>query len=176
MFFLIFGNMEKKVTFHEVQHFRQWWLWMLLVALAGLFIYACYYQFVTGEPFGDKPMSDPWLVITTLLTIAVLLLFWFQRLHTRVDAEGVHIRYQPFHRKWKTFAWQDITAAEVKRFNPMMDYGGWGIKNGSYTVQGRMGLLLTFRNRLTVMIGTQKQDALKEAISTFSNATNQKTP
>ena len=164
--------MEKPPAFYEKQYFRQWWMWSILIALSGLFIYACFFQLGSGGAFGDNPMSDPGLILATVIILALLTLFWFQGLHTRVDDEGVHIRYRPFHRKWKTYRWKDIGSAEVKRFNPMMDYGGWGIKNGSYTVQGRMGVLLKFHNRLTVMIGTQKPDALKEAIGTFTNATN----
>lgn len=163
--------MEKSATFYEVQHFRQWWLWVLLIALGVLFGYACYYQLGTGEAFGDKPMGDIGLVLTTLFMLMLIALFWFQGMHTRVDSEGIHIRFRPYHRKWKTFRWEDITHSEVKKFNPFFDYGGWGIKNGSYTVQGNMGVQLKFARRDSVMIGTQKPDVLKDAIKAFGNRT-----
>lgn len=116
-------------------------------------------------------MDDIGLVLTTVFMLTLIALFWFQGMLTKIDREGIHIRFRPYHRKWKTFRWDEVTDAEVKKFHPFSDYGGWGIKNGSYTVQGNMGVHLKFANRYSVMIGTQKPDALKDAVNAFVTKT-----
>ena len=49
----------------------------------------------------------------------------------------------------------------------MMDYGGWGIKGNSYTVAGRMGMHVRFKDRYSQMVGTQKPDELKRVLEQY---------
>ncbi len=61
--------METNFLFTEKQSFRQWWLVTMLAALNILFIYACIQQIGMGIQFGDKPMSNAGLLVTTVVML-----------------------------------------------------------------------------------------------------------
>jgi hypothetical protein len=44
--------------YREVQHFRQAWLWAIVLAVAGAAIYAAVAQLILGESFGSNPAPD----------------------------------------------------------------------------------------------------------------------
>ena len=51
--------MDKEVLFTERQRFKQWWLWLILLGVNGLFLFGVFKQVIGGQQFGDKPMSRP---------------------------------------------------------------------------------------------------------------------
>lgn len=55
--------MEEKILYTEQQKFTQWWIWLLLIALNGIFVYGIYQQIYTKVPFGDNPTSNTGLFI-----------------------------------------------------------------------------------------------------------------
>ena len=60
--------MEQDYVYKEIQRFTQWWLWLILVIVNLVFTYGFYEQVITGQPFGDKPMSDTGVTVATLVT------------------------------------------------------------------------------------------------------------
>ncbi|WP_162910870.1 hypothetical protein [Hymenobacter oligotrophus] len=67
-----------------------------------------------------------WVGGATALLIAALLLTL--RLETRLDATGVHYRMAPLHRSWRHQTWSQISRAYVRSYDPLGEYGGWGLK------------------------------------------------
>lgn len=57
--------MDKAILYSERQRFKQWWLWLILLGVNGLFLFGVFKQVIGGQPFGDKPMSDAGLLIAT---------------------------------------------------------------------------------------------------------------
>ncbi|MDH5615515.1 MAG: hypothetical protein OEY62_03150, partial [Acidimicrobiia bacterium] len=90
-------------SFREVQGFRQWWLWVLLLVTTlgtiGLFGYGIFVQIIQGTPWGDKPMSDAALLATgigtTILVVGLAALLLSARLVTEVRSDGLHVRFFP---------------------------------------------------------------------------------
>jgi hypothetical protein len=164
-----------KEYFREEQRFNQWWIWVIILLACGIWIWMFFQQIVMGKPFGTNPASDLGVVLTGILPVVVLLLFRFLKLETIIDDEGVKCRFKPFQRKFKTFSSRDIVKFEVKKYNPILDYGGWGIRYGrkgsAYNVRGNMGLHLELRNKKNFLIGTQTPDSLKYAIEKLMKAT-----
>ena len=132
--------MDKKPAFYEKQQFRQWWVWLSLLGPVLPLLGILLYQATTGEEVGDNPAPDD---------------------------TGISVKFGPFHRKWRHYPWDSVTGCEVKRFNPMIDYGGWGIKGNSYTVAGKMGMLVRFKDRYSQMVGTQKPEELKRVLEQY---------
>lgn len=157
--------MDKQILFYEKQYFKQWWLYALLLSLNGMFIYACITQVGMGLIFGDKPMSNTGLIVTTIAFIAFTVVFLRQHLATEIDAEGIHIKFWPYHRKWRFYAWGDIASCEVKQYKPLSEYGGWGLRFGAYNVSGNKGMLIRFKLYDNLLIGTQKPEELNEVIA-----------
>jgi len=152
-------------AFEEKQRFTQWWLWLILLA-------ACIIPFIPVL-MGLDSQTDQWLsllAMSVLLFLIVGLLFLIQ-LKTTLDEEGVHYQFIPFHFKQKTILWQDIKSAEVRKYEPLKEYGGWGIKgysnkNKAYNVKGNLGLQVVLKNGNKILFGTQKDEELKAFLKT----------
>ena len=96
------------------------------------------------------------LAITGLLTAFML---WSSRLDTRLDADGVRVRFAPIQRDWQFTPWSKIRRAYVRTYAPLREYGGWGIRfsgeKAAYTVWGKQGLQLLLASGDSLLIGTQ---------------------
>lgn len=167
--------MPKIKTFTEVQRFGKSLLIVVVfftMALALILASGLYVQLVQGKPFGNNPMSNTGLIITAIAVSLVaalsVLLLTITRLETTITPQTISFRFRPFMRKWKTIAWEEVKKAEVVSFNPIGDYGGWGIsssrKGKAYTTKGNMGLLLSLNQGKPLLIGTQKPNEIKQFI------------
>ncbi len=157
--------------FTETQRFTQWWLWLIIIGVAGLHLYGLYKQFYLGEPFGDNPTSNEDLVMLGLVPVLLIVLFLFLRLDTKVDAEGVHYRFFSFQINYKLKKWDEIEKAYVRQYKPIYEYGGWGIrgwgKDKARNVSGNMGLQLELKNGDRLLIGTQKGEEMEKAVEEY---------
>ena len=164
--------------FYEVQNFRRsrWILFVITPISAFLvvfFTYAIIRQLIMGIPVGDKPLSNIWLAIVAPFFIALgVLLFWLfltSRLETRVTDKGLFIRFYPFHIRKIKIPLEEIEDFQVCSYNPVLDYGGWGIRYGAkgkaYNVSGNRGVRLTFRDGTTLLIGSQRSEEFAQALS-----------
>lgn len=167
--------MPKTQTYTEKQRFGKSILMVVVFSTIGLVLILAtglYLQLVQGKPFGNNPMSNTGLIITALAVTGVaassVLLLRVTQLETAITSQTISIRFRPFMRKWKTIAWEEVKKAEVVSFNPIGDYGGWGIsssrKGKAYTTKGNMGLLLTLNQGKPLLIGTQKPNEIKQFI------------
>lgn len=99
-------------------------------------------------------------------------LYW-TRLDTTIDQTGVTIQFVPFHRKPKHYPWDEITRAYVRKYNPIFEYGGWGMrdsfimKNKAFNVSGDRGLQLEFANGQKLLIGTQLPAEVEEMLKSL---------
>ena len=166
----------RQTRFEEVQRPRQAWIWCIVLVTFGLsfgiFGYAFYQQLYRGEPFGNNPMSDAGLLVTGLLVItlslALLGLFLFCRMETRLNGDFLRVDYRPLmHRK---IPLRNIAGCEATTYRPVARYGGWGIRfawDGSgwcYNVSGNEGVRLDLANGKHLLIGSQRPQELAAAI------------
>ena len=171
-----------KELFKEEQRFDQLWLkvplYILAIGNVALFAYGFYHQLIAGEPWGDNPMSDVGLVFVTFLVVliwgAVFFLFERTKLITTIYEKEIRLRFPPFFSKEKTIPIQMIKKMEVRKYNPITEFGGWGLRYGfrgkAYNVKGNIGLQLNFKNGKNLLIGTQKGEQVKWAISKMLKA------
>lgn len=154
--------------FSETQRFTQWWLWLILI---GVWV-AMVYSIVTAPP-----QTDAAVYVSFGIAILLPVLFWQMRLTTRITAEGIYVRYIPFHLKEKFFAWDTLSASYVRTYSPLMEYGGWGIKYSFkgkglvYNTSGNVGLQLQFKEGEPVLIGTQKGEEIKQVLAVLGHLT-----
>ena len=154
-----------KTNFTETQKFTQWWLWLILIAVSAISFYAIVQQIILDKgPFGDKPMPNEGLIITSVIMLSLLVLFYILKLKTKITSESIHFKFIPFLSK--TILWEDVKAAKV------IDYGfvgGWGIRFWTgygtvYNVKGSKGLLVELKSGKQFIIGTQKEKELTNFI------------
>lgn len=64
----------------------------------------------------------------------------------------------------------DIASIQVVTYRPLPDYGGWGIRcmgrNVALNARGNQGVCLSLHDGRTVLIGSQRAEALAEALTT----------
>jgi hypothetical protein len=178
-----------KILFKEEQRFNQPWVWLILVPVSvsvfWIFGVAFNKQLVNGEPWGDKPMSDAGLIVfgifTLLMMIGLTILFYTMKLEVKIKMDGVYYRYPPMIRKFRKISNESIERFEVRKYNPIREYGGWGVKTHgnpkkrrkyglAYNVKGNIGLQLYLKDGNKILIGTQRSDALKHAMGKMMKA------
>jgi hypothetical protein len=157
--------------YSETQRSRQIWLALIIAAVAllgwGIFIQ----QIVRGKPVGSDPMPDwmVWLLAAVLGIMLPVFFFWY-RMETTVYPDRIDIRMTPFvHRVFRP---ADIAGAAARTYNPLREYGGWGVRwslrswgaSRAYNVSGDQGVQLVLTNGKRVLIGTQRPQELEAAI------------
>lgn len=55
------------MLYREIQHFRQVWLWVLLLSVSLLAVYGLVQQLIPGIPFGNNPAPDTVLIIIVVV-------------------------------------------------------------------------------------------------------------
>ncbi len=118
--------------------------------------------------------QESWEIVLALLVgigvpIAVTALFLLLKLETEVRPDGLYVRYFPFHIHFKRFGPEDLSEYYARRYKPIMEYGGWGIRcslrNGkAYNVSGNRGVQLVLSSGKKLLIGSQKADEFETAI------------
>ena len=158
-------------VFKEEQRFRQVWLMVLLgfslLVPVGLII---------NEYIKDNTsMTTNEFLGSLIVIIASVLLIFIFKLSTRIDEKGIHYQFFPFHFSMKTLLWSEITKAEVRTYDPIGEYGGWGLrysfnkkKGNAVNVSGDIGIQLTLKNGKKLLIGTQKKEAVSRVLKTYN--------
>lgn len=173
---LYINNMS--VYFEERQRYNQWWLWLMIgtvtVGTSILFLYGMVQQIYLGQTWGDRPMSDEALILTTLLTLgaqaAIVFLYFNLELQLRIDRHSLEYRFKPVLFNWRRIERETIRNYEVGKYFFM----GSGIRiklNGQrvYNIRGNKGIEITLTTGKKILIGTQQPDQLKLAMEKMMN-------
>ncbi len=121
----------------------------------------------TLRTLGHGPMWPLGLVGLSVVGFVVFLLLLAQ-LTVEVRSDGVYARFAPFHREARFFPFEEIVTHRAVTYRPIAEYGGWGLRRGrngsAYNVSGNRGVLLTFRDGTTLLLGSRRADELDAAI------------
>lgn len=156
------------VLYREDQHFRQWWLWVIVAGVAAAAWWGFIQQILIGRQFGDNPAPDwgVWL-LWVVIGVGLPLVFARVKLVLEVTQQEVLIRFSPL--STRVIRLDEIDRLEVRRYSAIREYGGWGIKGWSrsktaYNVSGDRGVDLTLRDGRRVLLGSQRADELARTI------------
>lgn len=156
-------------SFEEIQHFRQKWLWAIILFFPLFSLYGIYEQILMGNPIGEKPISNQGLLLFTFLVgLGLPFLFLITKLKTRVSSKGLHYQFFPIHLKEHLLSFDEIVSFKARKYSPLKEFGGWGIRWGfkgkAYNVSGDEGLQLVLKSEINVLFGSQKAKALEKAM------------
>jgi hypothetical protein len=167
--------MKNKILFKEEQRFRQWWfIILILISVVPAMMFTSYalIQQIRGIQVGETPAPIPVLAILTVFFPVLLWGYFAMKLETWVEQDGFHYRFYPLIWKNKVIAKEEIARFEIRTYNALLDYGGWGIKGSilsrkwkAYNVSGDKGLQLYLKNGKKILFGTQKPQALEYAMN-----------
>ncbi|MEP1487195.1 MAG: hypothetical protein ABJK28_02055 [Algibacter sp.] len=157
--------------FKEEQRFTQPWLIILMIITALFAIVVI----TTAFRKTDNTNVFGYIIPIGLILLSTGIIFIF-KLKTRIDRTGIHYQFFPFHFKMKTILWDEIKHAETRTYNPLTEYGGWGLKSGGFwgkkrgtaiNVKGNIGIQLILNTNKKVLIGTQKQADANSVIAKY---------
>ncbi len=166
----MFDNFNN-IDFYEKQKVRKWWIWGIVLSINLISIYALYFQLIIGKPFGTNPLSDLSLIIISCLSGLFLLFTFSIKLETKINYEGVFVRFFPFHKNFKLYKWNEISNIYVRKYSPIKEFGGWGLRynfyrtNKAYNISGNYGLQIDFLNNKKLLIGTKQSEILLEILT-----------
>jgi len=163
--------------FKEEQRFNQLWLiiLMLVSTIVPIGIYVKEYTENT-ENFSSLELIG----VIFLILLASGFIFFF-KLTTRIDETGIHYKFFPFHWNLKNIKWNEIDKAYVRTYDPLGEYGGWGLKGGilwnkskgrAINVSGDIGIQLVLKSGKKLLIGTQKENEAKSVLATYKTKFN----
>ncbi len=169
----------ERLIFREEQSFRQTFMLFIMLAaylmVIGSFGYGFYQQLYLGQPYGDNPESDTTLLWTGIITLVVMgAAFSFilsGKLVTEIWSDGIHYKFTPLIRKMKHIPLSEIASAEVTKYRPLQEFGGWGwrkrflSRKTAFNVSGRIGIRVIKKNGSQVVFGTHQPDEMKRALS-----------
>ncbi|TKK69273.1 hypothetical protein FC093_08110 [Ilyomonas limi] len=163
--------------FSERQHFKQTWLWVLLIGVNVLFVYGIIRQVFFGVTFGDKPISNGQLIVVASAVLLLTFLFVLLRLDTVIQHDGICYRFFPLQWKYKKITWDSISKAYLRQYNPITEYGGWGLRTGlfgngqAFTISGNKGLQLVYNNKKKFLLGTQRPEEMEQVLKQLGRLT-----
>ena len=160
---------QEEVLFEETQHFRQWWLWLIVILCCMPLAVILIWQVTSGEPVGDKPASTP-LILALILLIngPMVLLFAKMRLRTVIIREGIRYGFI-FGKggKLNLVKWEDIEEMALGNYK-FLGYGyRFSKQYGTiYNVSGDKAMFLTLKkHKKKLLIGTNRFDELERVMA-----------
>ncbi len=144
----------------------QWWLWTLLLGVLGIWVWGIIYQVILGHTFGNNPMSNKGLMISSIIPLGIIAFFYSLTLTTEIGLNGIYVRYFPLSST--RIPWNEIQKAEIITYG----FVGYGIRfftryGTVYNAKGNSGLLLHKKSGDKLLIGSQCPDQLARAVEKF---------
>lgn len=147
--------------FIERQSFPR--IWFLLSCLVSLFILTI--------KFNELGWMHPQFYLSAFVMLAVNLLLGLSRLNTVIGRGMITYRFVPFHFTDRKIALGEIDQVFVRKYRPLMEYGGWGLRwslNGkAVNVRGNNGIQIVLKNGSRILIGTSQPEAASKALERF---------
>ena len=159
-------------VFKEEQRFTQ--LWLLVILAVSLIVPVI--LIVKEYTQQNSTMSSTEFALTLLGIVASFAFIFIFKLTTRIDEYGIHYQFFPFHLSLRKIAWSEIEKAYVRNYDPIGEYGGWGLKGGllwnkkrgtAVNISGDIGIQLELKNDKKLLIGTKKEQEAKRVLETY---------
>lgn len=139
----------------------------------GTLVYLLNY-FGGGEKYGIQEEDKIGLIVMAgvlfIWMILLTFLFYKIKLTTKINSDGIYVKYPPMFFKEKFISKEEVERFEVRTFKPLSEYGGHGVKKGKksgkcYTISGKTGLQLYLTTKERILIGTKRHEAIKYAMN-----------
>jgi hypothetical protein len=156
-------------VFLEKQRFNQWWLWLIILGSTLGPIGMVLLEANSMVTVDEVPSTGVFYGFVIPFMALILLLFVAAQLQTKIDSQGIQVKFFPFHLKWRKYSWEEIEHIQVRNYQPLFEYGGWGIRgfgdNKAFNVSGKTGIQIHFKNGKRLLIGTRKSEEVNLIIA-----------
>jgi hypothetical protein len=161
---------DTDILYREEQKFALWLRWLVYISMS-LAVLLTVYALKIEYTQGSEEIYEILLAVVVGIGGPIILAFLFiiLKLETEVRPDGIYVRYLPFHIQFKRLAPEDLNEYYARRYRPIQEYGGWGIRcsfrsGKAYNVSGNQGVQLVFKNGKRLLIGSQRTQELETAI------------
>lgn len=168
----------EKLIYREEQSFKQSFVpWLMLPAILVtliLFIVGLYQQVYLSKPFGNNPMTNNgmiWSGILSLVLLGAIFIFILSgTLVTEIWTDGIRYKFPPLLPKMKQIPLSDIVSAEVTKYNPIGEFGGWGWRKRmlkrktAYNISGSIGVRVLKKDGSLILFGTIHKEEMQRAV------------
>ena len=174
--------MKEGLVFQEYQSLKKWKAAIFFAIIALPLIIGCIIQIGLGKQWGNNSLPNIVLLITTLVLALFGFIFFFVRLETLINKDGVYMQMFPMQWKFKFIPWDCILNAEVRKaslfmgdfgFLPTYTYSFYRLgfkgfnKEHIAKISGNIVLQLDLINNEKIVIGTQMPEELMEFLEKF---------
>ena len=145
--------------FLEVQKFSPW---IFLGASAFIVVIAAIVSSLA--PDGARLLT---MMKASSPILLIALIYQFLKLRTVIVDGKLSIRLAPFG--GTTISLDTIVSAKAVRYNPLRDFGGWGIRMGTrgwiYNARGDWAVELQVKDQGTIFVGSQIPEKLAAIVN-----------
>ncbi|TVZ25442.1 hypothetical protein JM83_0354 [Gillisia sp. Hel_I_86] len=154
--------------FEEKQRFRQWWVILILTATAVGVLVNLYYE-TEGFTIIESNFS---LIFAAIIIAIVIVGFFMLELRTKIDPIGITATFHPISFFSKHYNWSQIDKVYVRKYAPLTEYGGWGIRGlgeaKAYNVAGNYGIQIVTKKKKRFLIGTQRPQDAEQVLKRYT--------
>lgn len=159
---------EPNLFYQEVQQFRQPWLWLMLLVVSALSLYTGIYPIIAGKTTNEPVRDIILFLFGCVFGIGLPIIFFTCKLITEVRHDGVYISFFPLLFSVERIPFYALKSYTVKTYQPLRDYGGWGIRYGikgkAFNVSGNRGIQLELINGERILIGSHSPETFAKAL------------
>ncbi|HME05462.1 MAG TPA: hypothetical protein VKG25_00370 [Bryobacteraceae bacterium] len=154
--------------FREVQRFPLRRAAIALAVPPCCMLILLVWQVLLGHPWGKEPMSNANVVGWTIFLWLIYLRLITVRLVTEVRNGELIVGMRGLWRS-RRVRLSDIRSVEIVSFDPVHDYGGYGIRSNregpAYIASGSRGVRVTLSAGEKLLVGSQRADELAKVVS-----------
>ncbi|MGM1055559.1 MAG: hypothetical protein ACQEWG_06705 [Bacteroidota bacterium] len=158
-------------VFEEKQRFNQWWLYAIFALVITVIVGG-----IHKDSEGFQNFDNPGSVLFSLAALLPMAFILFLRQDTRIDSQGITTKFFPMGFSRKFFAWKEMEKVYVRKYSPLTEYGGWGIRGirrkKAYNSAGNLGIQIVTIDKKTFLIGTQKPEAARVVLNQYQHKIN----
>ena len=151
--------MESTILFEEEQKFARKAIQDFFKIIMNVLLIGSIVSFMSSE---SRNQMGTGLLIGSIISALVSFILAKARLITRICSDGIYVRYPPLPGGYSYFSWESIDRVYLRTYNPLTEYGGWGIRIGArgraYNVSGTIGIQLELRDGTKLLIGTNEPE------------------
>lgn len=155
------------MLFHEVQPLRQWHTRIVLAIPPAALLFIAVRQIAFHRPWAHPPLSNGDLIFLSILLVAVYIRLVTVRLVTELRAAELFVGLRGLWRV-RRVPLTTIHSASAVRYDPVSDYGGYGIRSGThglgYLAYGNRGVELELIDGSHLLVGSQRPEELAAKI------------
>ncbi|WBX73107.1 hypothetical protein PG913_09465 [Tenacibaculum pacificus] len=159
-------------VFIEKQKFTQWWLHLLITLSSIIAILLISKDWINTV---DKSITANSSSLVGIISIIALhFLIYTACLKTKINDIGISYKFIPFHFTERKILWKDIDEIYIRKYNPILEYGGWGLrftfnknKGNALNISGDIGIQIVLKNGKKLLIGTQKEDDITRVLNNY---------